>query len=421
MIKNFPWAYFPGFRIWFNLRDCGPIRNISCMQTSFCIYLRCFSLAALTGAVLLLSGCEKSEKKDDTIPPGLTKKMMSQLNEKSIAALTDYISRRIDPDLNYYKRAGLYFAEEQYAKALSDVNSALAHRDNVGEYYLLRSRILRENNQLEDALHDAQRAEALLQNNAELYILLADILQEIKDDRNASQYLSLALGMDPHNANIFFVRGKLELQSGDTTSALGSFRESIRKNPRMLRAYLAGADAYMALGDYANASEIINQSIRYFPSNSDLMLQKGDIYLAQNRTDSAVYFYGKTLQLDPKRIDAHLRKINIYQNKWKSYYLAMVEYTAIKAIDPEYEEINIRIAQAYENMGNLYRAKEYYALEQEKDPESKAARYGLWKIRQKEAGLTGDEGEGNALPRIKTLDSLKINIIPLERHRAADL
>jgi tetratricopeptide (TPR) repeat protein len=190
----------------------------------------------------------------------------------------------------------------------------------------------------------------------------------------------------------------------------------------MLRAYLSSAAIYSIRGDYASASRSLDQSIAHFPTNSDLTLQKGDLYLSYNRTDSAIYFYQKTLQLNPKRIDAHLRKINIYLNKWKSYYLAMIEYTAIKAIDPDYEEINIKIAQTYENMGNLYRAKEYYALEIEKYPESKVARYGLWKIKQKEAGLLteGEEENGTSGRSSKTLDSLKVNIAPLERLRPGD-
>ncbi len=76
----------------------------------------------------------------------------------------------------------------------------------------------------------------------------------------------------------------------------------------------------------------------------------------------------------------------------------------------------------YENMGNLYRAKEFYTLEIEKFPESKAARYGLWNVKQREAGLLteGADENGNPHGSSKTLDSLKVNIVPLERLRPGD-
>lgn len=393
------------------------------MSTGLYQYRSNFHLLLCLVAACFLIGCEKTEKKNETIPPGLSKKMMSQMNRSSIEALTDYLARRIDPDVNYYKRAALYFNSGDYEHAMRDVNDALENKDNVGEYYLLRSKIYRELNNMEDALHDAQRAEALTQNSTDLYIVLADLLQEKKEYAQAGRYLNRALNMDPYNGNTFYVRGKLQLHSGDTLSALTSLQQSIQFNPRMLRAYQSSALVFSALGDYASASRIIDQSIKYFPSNSDLLLAKGDIYFKQNRSDSAIYFYQKTILMNPKRIDAHLRKANVYLTKWKSHYLAMITFMDIKAIDPNYEEINIRIAQAYEGMSNYFRAKEYYTLELEKFPESKPARYGLWKIRQRESGLLNGEDHDEAGTRkpTKTLDSLKLNIVPLERQKVPNI
>jgi tetratricopeptide (TPR) repeat protein len=169
------------------------------MPARLLIFCRSISLTLMCVCLCLLSGCEKTEKKDDTIPPGLSRKMIAQLEDRSIEALTDYITRRIDSDQNYYKRALLYFNRESYDRAMNDVNSALSHKDNVADYYLLRSKIFRETNKLDEALHDAQRAEALIQNNLDLYILLADILQERKEYHQASQYLNLALKMNPYD------------------------------------------------------------------------------------------------------------------------------------------------------------------------------------------------------------------------------
>ncbi len=58
----------------------------------------------------------------------------------ALDALTNLIKRKVDLDINYFKRAKLYFEHERYAVALSDIDAAIDIKDNVGEYYLLRAK-----------------------------------------------------------------------------------------------------------------------------------------------------------------------------------------------------------------------------------------------------------------------------------------
>lgn len=333
-------------------------------------------------------------RKETVIPPPLKMDDKAQWHEAAIAKLSDYIDRNIDVDLNYFKRASIYFANDNYEKALVDINEAIREKDNVGKYYLLRGKINRELNEIANSLADVQRAETLRESGPDLYILLADLLQENKKFKEAERYLNRYMQIVPYDGTAYYVKGKLLVNKGDTLSGLEEFKKSIEYNPRMQRAY----EQYIALNtklrNYPEALVMSDRAIDRFPTEASLQLQKGAIYEDLAKVDSAVVWYESAAKLSPNDITV-LEKIAAISVKTMKYLNALAAYEKIQAINSNYPDIVPLIGYCYEKSGNLNKAKELYTQILEKDPENLKSRHGMWRIRQIEtspATIT-DNGE----------------------------
>jgi tetratricopeptide (TPR) repeat protein len=80
----------------------------------------------------------------------------------------------------YYKRAYLYFGNEQWTQALDDMNQALDLDPNNGKYYLLRARLHQHLQQPEQAYADIQKAEKLQVQSTDFYTLLGELMYCVK-------------------------------------------------------------------------------------------------------------------------------------------------------------------------------------------------------------------------------------------------
>jgi tetratricopeptide (TPR) repeat protein len=374
---------------------------------------------------LWLSSCQSDARTATRIPPAPTEKTKANWEKVAIEALSANIRRQVDTDVNYFKRARIYFNQEEYEKALSDINDAIAKKDNVGEYYLLRGQIQRELNRLDPALEDAQRAEALQQDSPELYILLADILQEKKRFRDAQRYLNRSLQMAPYHGTAYYVKGMLQSRMGDSTASISIFDEALNLNPRLLRAYQQNIIIHNRRGNYPRALHYNNLALARFPEDAELHYERALIYNASFKSDSALLSYAKAVALDPGMTRAYYESGTIYL-KWKMYSQAARAFEKVKQNQPAFPEINYLIGQSYERLGNLTKAIEYYNLELEVNPSSQPATAGLWRVdrRPVEPFYIPSEPRPAAVVRKGTgrvLDTTRIKINPIQPRRTIQM
>jgi tetratricopeptide (TPR) repeat protein len=360
----------------------------------------------------LLSSCQSDARNSTRIPP-VVKKSKAQWQNDALLSLSDLISRNVDTDINYFKRAKIYFEKEQYSEALADINEAIDEKDNIGDYFLIRGKINREIGQLDNALEDAQRAEALQQNSPDLYILLADIFQERKQFRDAVKYLNQAMLMAPYDGGAYYVKGMLLAHQGDSLASLASMQTAISLNPRLLRAYVQSGNIYLKLNEFDKALAGNNDAIKRFPDNAELYAFRGDLFDILSKPDTALTFYQKAVSLKPKFADVLFKIVNINLHL-RYYYKALLSLQQIQKLDPEHKQLNFLMGFCYEKLGNYPTAREFYTAAFSKDPTDLQSRYGLWRTRQRAANLDASlYPEESEDARYKLLDTsrIKINII----------
>ena len=369
-------------------------------------------LALTSGSVL--QSCQSDARNATRIPP-VVKKSRAQWQNDALLSLTDLINRGVDSDINYFKRARIYFEREQYNEALDDINESIYEQDNVSDYFLLRGKINRELGKIDNALEDAQRAEALQQSSPELYVLLADILQAKNRFGESVGYLNQALKMAPYDGPAYYVKGMLQAKQGDSLASLSSLEYAINVNPRMLRAYQQSILILRKLKNIDKALEVNQKAIDRFPNDPNLHFERGEIFVAMARPDTALFSFQKAVALSPDYEDALFQIANI-GIQLKAYSKAIPALIKLVKKKPQSKEINNMLGFCYEKSYDYENAKTYYSTALALAPGDQDARYGLYRIRLRENEENAYQSyypEENPSAGYKLLDTarVKINIL----------
>jgi tetratricopeptide (TPR) repeat protein len=367
-------------------------------------------LVLLLAAAVMIQACQSDARNSTRIPP-VIKKPKSQWEKDALLSLSELISRGIDLDANYFKRARIYFNQGNYTRALEDINGAIEENENTSEFFLLRGKVYREIGELDKGLDDAERAEALQQGSPELYVLLADLLQAKGKFREAVRYLNHAMKLSPYDGSAYYVKGMLQARQGDSLASLASLNYAMNNNPRLLRAYLQSTIINRKLQNYAQALSINNRAIKRFPNMAELYYEQGEIYNTLSQPDTALFFYKKATAINPAYTKALFQTASI-EIKQMHYQNAALTLLKLKKANPNYPGINNMIGYCYEKAGDHDTARGYYGTVLALDPTDRNARNGMWRMRTKESTALsyGSEEEEEGYKLLDT-SRVKINMI----------
>lgn len=381
-----------------------------CMRSGYFHYISLLLLFAFAGCI---QSCQSDARNATRIPP-VIKKSKTQWQNDALLSLTELINRGIDSDVNYFKRARIYFDREQYAEALDDINESIYEQDNVSEYFLLRGKVNRELGKIDNALEDAQRAEVLQQSSPELYILLADILQAKNRFREAAGYLNQAMKMAPYDGSAYYVKGMLQARQGDSLASLSSFNYAINVNPRLLRAYEQSIIILRKLNNVDQALAVNEKAISRFPNEASLYFERGEIFNLLAKPDTALINYQKAASLKSNYQEA-LLQIGTLAIHLQEFYKAFPALEQLIKLKPQSKEINNMLGYCYEKTGDFTKAREYYTTALTLSPGDQDARYGMYRIRLREkegaySNFYPEEAPGSTYKLLDT-SRVKINVI----------
>ncbi|PWJ59045.1 tetratricopeptide repeat protein [Dyadobacter jejuensis] len=331
---------------------------------------------------LLFLSCQKDTSSDTRIPPTI-KYSKDAWQQTAITALTDLLQRGINLESNYFKRARIYYDQEDYKLALEDIDKAINENENQSDYYLLRGKVYLEMGSLAKAQADAERAEALQQSSPELYILLADIYQSNLDYRKAIAYLNQAMQMTPYDGSVYYVKGMIQAHQGDSLSSLRSLQEAITLNPRLRRAYEQSSRLYRLLHQPEQALQINALALQRFTDIPELYFERGEIYRSITELDTALIQYQKAIAIAPQYEKAllALAQTAIAHHAYAKAIPALDKLNQIRDRDLKILSLT---GYAYEKLGNFVKARELYNDILSTDPVNQDARYGMYRMQQRE-------------------------------------
>ncbi|MBT8485405.1 MAG: tetratricopeptide repeat protein [Phycisphaerales bacterium] len=178
-----------------------------------------------------------------------------------------------------YDQARQEFEVGQFKRALRTIDQAIAARPTVGEFHVLRGRILLETGRLEAAAASFQTAAEQNESLAEAYYYQGIVHQRWNEDEQAFDAYARAFELERDNVQYL----------------------------------LASAEALVAFGQYAQAREKLEDRMVYFENNSAMRHLLAQIAVLEGDDERAAELYDEARVLDPE--DAHL----LEEHAWVQY------------------------------------------------------------------------------------------------------
>ncbi|WP_303743688.1 tetratricopeptide repeat protein, partial [uncultured Duncaniella sp.] len=191
---------------------------------------------------------------------------MSQALMKAFDELLDEDPR--DPE-TLVRRAGLYYAHQDYIKALDDINTAMkyyAPDDDESRYpaYQLRAKIYQRQKKYEDALAD----------------------------------LNTVLKMSPQDYGTIYQRANVLYELGRYPEANADYYLMLRLNPRSQDALLGQAKVAVKQNNLGTANDLADRAVAMTPNNSEIFIGRAAVRDLMGNRQGAVEDYISAISVD---------------------------------------------------------------------------------------------------------------------------
>jgi tetratricopeptide (TPR) repeat protein len=315
--------------------------------------------------VFILFSCGKNARDRNVIPTNAATPE-DKKNIEALNVLSEAIKQSPSVSENYYKRALLNNKMGETQNAFDDIERADKLKPNTSKYFYLKAFLMNELN-MPDALQVAQNAEALNYDKPDLYNLLADLYMKKNDLAMARKYLSLAYKLYPLSGENIYLKGVYSLKTGDTLSGLYKLHQAAKVKPNYFRPYDHLIKIYNSKRNIDSALKVNEIAIKRFPKKTEMVFNKAQILENVGALDSSRKVYQQFMKLEPKRIDTYNYIGNIFL-KQKDYANAFKNYEKVLIALPKTNNTYYLAALCQEKLNNFEKAKEYYSIAAEKNP-----------------------------------------------------
>ncbi len=273
----------------------------------------------------------------------------------------------------YNARASVYFAQNEYDKALADCDAGIKlaknSSDNRADFWINEFEKLKRNIVSIKKLSNApapKDEDALLKRAWEYFTM--DKYDDALNDLNALIELNPKAGM-------YVLRAKIYEKLGDNENALADYDKAIELKPDYSSAYenrqlllnkmhpdrkpvdifdlMSQADDFNENGNYERAINVYTEILEAEPNYQDAWFRRGNTYFNLRQYERAIADYDKAVELKPNDASAYNNRGVAYENL-KQYERAIADYT--KAV-----ELNPKDKLYLKNRGDGYRALKNYS------------------------------------------------------------
>ncbi len=260
----------------------------------------------------------------------------------------------LDPDhtVACVWRGRAWMSKHEYAKAISDFDSALRLNPLLGMAYDERGAAHAANAEYDKAITDFNAAIRIDPRDAVAYACRGDIETAKGDFDRALADCNEAIRYDPNSVTTYFQRASIRANRNDLDGAIADFGAVVRLSPQFGSAYLYRGIAAYTKGDYGRATADLDEAIRLEPGRAEAYCARGVVWYMNGQFDAAIKDYDRAIRLNPQYADSHAKRGLAWQSKGK-LSKAFADYDRAIQLDPKAEE-------AYYGRGTAWLAEHKY-------------------------------------------------------------
>jgi len=291
----------------------------------------------------LMWACNGSDKSQNT---GTT------LTIEGTPAIAD-ISQRIEDEPDnaelYAMRGRLFYDEEQYEAAASDLTNATRLDSlNVAYYHLLADAYF-DGNQSKPALETLQKVVDRDSTLINTLLKLGEMQMIVRQHEASLETIALVFNQDRRHPEAFYLGGLNFEQMGDTARAINAFQTTVEENPdhidayRKLARHFDGKKNKIALDYFDNA-------LRIDSTDMEALMGKGWYFHQRNQFEAAKKYYEKAAGFHAMEPGVHFDN-GILHLEMKDPETAYKKFDLAINLEPQYGMAYYYRALASERMG----------------------------------------------------------------------
>lgn len=273
----------------------------------------------------------------------------------------------------YLEGARLDLRNEDYDRALENVETALEANPQNAEAYELKGQILQEQ---AFNIQDVDQHSELIQQMVEAYERAVELDPEMQDEINqrlrlayynefqrggqafnrgredeaeygsAYQYFRNASLIQPDSTGAYVNQAYSLINAGRTQEAIAPFEQAIERGDADADTYLFLSDLYTQHDRAAEAVPLLEQANEQYPDNVELQSRLLNAYVLANQMDRAMDRYREQVERNPENALYRYNYGSLLLNA-EQYDEAIEQLTEAVRLDPDY-------ASAYYNLGASY-------------------------------------------------------------------
>ncbi len=184
----------------------------------------------------------------------------------------------------------------------------------------------------------------------------------------AEEYFIQGKALDPDHPLLLAYQGEWHLDQGHWVSAQRDLQRAIRLNPRCIPAFQGLTQYYVQVKDYARARDTLLQAFELAPENSRSHFQMAQLLAYSEHPDKAIQYALRSEQLDFGRNPERNLFLAQQFEKLGNTTQAIEYFTEVTKDSPNYTGAILRLAQLYEQKGDMKQSQHFYEKAIANDP-----------------------------------------------------
>ncbi|WP_372365593.1 tetratricopeptide repeat protein [Candidatus Uabimicrobium sp. HlEnr_7] len=285
----------------------------------------------------------------------------------------------------YQSRAFSYSKQQEYQKALIDIEKAIKLDSKNSYSYYARARIYEKTKEIKLALRDYNVAINLNPQDSTYLYYRAMLYDELEEYQLALRDIDSAISLKK-DVYYFNRKGTIHQALKEYEKAITQYKKTLEINPDFLYGYYNCGLVYHQLQKYDLAIASFNKAIDKNKVYKEAYNARALSYKYIGKNEQALADQNIAISLDPKEAMSYYNRGITYEHQGK-HSLAAADYKKCIALDPRYSNSYDRLARLYEIHGKYKLAiknwKLCLALE---SIFSKRIRKSLLRCREKQKG-----------------------------------
>jgi tetratricopeptide (TPR) repeat protein len=279
-------------------------------------------------------------------------------------ALKDYrqvIALDDEADLGYYGIAMCHFFSDEYDSAKYYLSFAINLDPFDADYYYQRAMCKYILEQEDKLLNDLDLAIDIDAEFVEAKLLRAQIYAENELWDEALTDLNEAYALDSLNIEILQDRGNALINLGEYQKAYRDFNSILLLDKSNEVAYFNRALALLSLDQPQKAIGDFDKAISLNNKDEDSFTYRALTNITLNNVDAAFNDFEKAIELNPFNPETYFKRCLIFY-EMEDYELALSDLQTVFTLDPEFDGLQVMMAEVYAGLGEDNLAMKYYDL-----------------------------------------------------------